>query len=102
MGSSRQTDSGHHILSSDTQKIKKLLNGFYKSVQKKRCFDITNAHQIYVSRLEQRLNFAKSYLGYNKKEEFEKELKEAGYELLDFFEHPVSSRTVWLAFFVKV
>lgn len=41
------------------------------------------------------------FFAYWQKDEFADFLCSSGFEIVDFFEHPVSERTVWLSFFVK-
>lgn len=42
------------------------------------------------------------FFAYWKREEFQEVLEKSGFELLKFLERPVSEKTIWLSFFVKV
>ncbi|MCH8987039.1 class I SAM-dependent methyltransferase [Patescibacteria group bacterium] len=42
------------------------------------------------------------FFAYWQYDEFESVLLKAGFEVLDFIEHPESDKTIWIAFFVKI
>lgn len=42
------------------------------------------------------------FFAYWQKDEFENVLQKAGFEVIDFVEHPASEKTIWITFFVKV
>jgi len=42
------------------------------------------------------------FFAYWQKEEFQEVLEKSGFELLKFLERPVSEKTIWLEFFVKI
>ena len=52
-----------YFLESDINKIKRLLKGIYKNLQKKSCNHLMAVHQIYLNRMKERMEFAKSFLG---------------------------------------
>lgn len=52
-----------YFLESDVNKIKRLLGGIYKNLQKQSCSNLITIHQIYLNRMRERMEFAKNFLG---------------------------------------
>ncbi len=60
-----------YLLKSDHQKIKGMMSGIFKKVEKKKCDSLFKAREIYINAVKKRIEFVKNYLGpkfkYNKK-----------------------------------
>ena len=51
-----------YFLESDVNKIRRLLGGIYKNLQKQSCSNLITIHQIYLNRMKERMEFAKRFL----------------------------------------
>ena len=52
-----------YFLESDINKIKGLLKGIYKNLQRQSCDNIMTVHKMHVKRIKERMEFAKRFLG---------------------------------------
>ncbi len=52
-----------YLLESDVNKIRGLLKGIYKNLQKQSCGSIVTIHKMHLKRIKERMEFAKKFLG---------------------------------------
>ena len=56
-----------YFLQSDVNRIKRLLRGIYKNLEKESCNSLMTVHQLYLNRIRERMAFARTFLGENYK-----------------------------------